>query len=300
MRTAVFIVLASGLTFVALEAQGTAPDQVKEARQLIESGDVDKGLELLKSAVAAAPESFDAHLELGRALDLKGDHRAAREHFEQAIKLGSEQTRNQALSAIGISHAFESKPNDSARYYQRIFDGQMQANNRSGAAGTANALGRIYLESGDLTKAEEWYRTGYETSKQIPEQNAATRALWEMRWHHALARIAARKGQRDAALKHAADVKKLLDQGGNENQGAAYPYLLGYIALHTRQYKDAVKELEQADLEDPFVVGLLAQAHEKLGDRAKAREYYEQAFAITDHNINNAFARPLARRFLKK
>ena len=288
------------MTFAAPAAQSPAPDQVKEARQLIESGDVDKGLELLKTAVAAAPESFDAHLELGRALDLKGDHRAAREHFEQASKLSSEQNRTQALSAIGISYAFESRPNESARYYQRIFDAQMQANNRAGAAGTANALGRIYLESGDLAKAEEWYRTGYETSKQIPEQNTATLALWEMRWHHALARIAARRGQRDTALKHAADVKRLLDQGGNDNQRAAQPYLLGYIALHTKQPGEAVKELEQADLEDPFVVGLLAQAHEKIGDRDKAREYYEQVFAITDHNINNAFARPLARRFLKR
>jgi tetratricopeptide (TPR) repeat protein len=273
---------------------------VKEARQLIESGDLEKGLALLKTAVTAAPESFDAHLELGRGLDLKGDHRAARQHFEHAIKLASDQSRNQALFAFGISYAFESKPNDAARYYQRVFDAQVQANNRSGAAGTANALGRIYLESGDLAKAEEWYRTGYETSKQIPQQNAATLALWEMRWHHALARIAARRGERDAALKHAADVKRLLDQGGNENQQGAYPYLLGYIALYTNQAKEAVKELEGADLEDPVVVGLLAQAHEKLGDRDKAREYYEQVLAITDHSINNAFARPLARRHLKR
>jgi tetratricopeptide (TPR) repeat protein len=300
MRIAALIgLLCVGVSSPAL-AQDSAPPQVKEARQLIESGDLDKGLALLKEAVAAVPESFDAHLELGRALDLKGEHRAAREHFEHAIKLGTDQTRNQALSAIGISYAFESRPADSARYYQRIFDGQMQANNRSGAAGTANALGRIYLESGELGKADEWYRTGVETSKQIPEQTPAVRALWEMRWHHALARIAARRGQRDAALKHAAEVKRLLDLGGNDNQRVAYPYLLGYIALHTKQYREAVKELEQADLEDAFVVGLLAQAHDKLGDRAKAREYYEQVFAMTDHNINNAFTRPLARRHLKR
>ena len=300
MRTAVAIALTCVVISQPGIAQTQAPEQVKEARQLIETGDLEKGLSLLKTAVSAAPESFEARLELGRALDLKGEHRVARQHLDQAIKLASEQTRDEALRAMGISYAFESRPNDAARYYQRVFDGQMQANDRGGAAGSANALGRIYLESGDLAKAEEWYRTGFETSKQIPQQSPATRALWEMRWHHALARIAARKGQGDAALKHAADVKRLLDEGGNDNQRAAYPYLLGYIALHTKQYTDAVKELEQADLEDPFVVGLLAQAHEKLGDSAKAREYYEQVFAITDHNINNAFARPNARRFLKK
>jgi tetratricopeptide (TPR) repeat protein len=286
------------LLAVPSAARGTAPDQVKEARKLIESGNLDEGLALLKTAAAAAPESFEAHLELGRALDLQGDHRAAREHLEHAIKRATDQTRNQALVAMGISFAFEAKPREAARYYQRVFDAQMQANDRAGAAGTANALGRIYLESGDLKGAEQWYRTGYETSKQIPQQAADRLALWDLRWHHALARIAARQGNGATALKHAAQVKTLLDQGGNDGQRPVYPYLLGYIALYTKQYKEAVKELEQADLEDAFVVGLMAQAHEKLGDHEKAREYYAQVFAMTDHNINNAFARPSARRYL--
>jgi tetratricopeptide (TPR) repeat protein len=268
--------------------------------KLMQSGDLDGAVTLLKTTVAAAPESFEAHFELGRALDLQGEHRAAREHLEHAIKLATDQTRNEALSAMGISFAFESKPAESARYYQRIFDAHMQADDRATAAAIANALGRIYLESGDLAKAEQWYRTGYETSKQISQQPAARLALWDLRWHHALARIAARKGNRAAAAKHATEVKALLDRGGNENQRSVYPYLLGYIAFYTKQYKNAVTELEQGDLEDPFVLGLIAQSYEKLRDAAKAREYYEKVMAIPDHTINAAFARPVARRYLAR
>jgi tetratricopeptide (TPR) repeat protein len=290
--------------FSAGSASSAAPQaadaQVKEARKLIDSGSVDEAVNLLKTALSTAPDSFDAHVELGRALDLQGEHRAAREHFERAIKLASGDTRDQALTAMAISFAFEAKANEAARYYQRVFDAQMQANNRTGAAATANALGRIYLESGDLANAERWYRTGYETSKQFPQQSGATLALWDFRWHHALGRIAARKGRRPEALQHAEEARKVLEQAGLENQRQFYPYLLGYIALYTKHYDEAIKELEKGDPEDPFVLALLAQAHEKIGAAAKAREYYEQVIAITDHSINNAFARPPARRYLTR
>ncbi len=40
---------------------------------------------------------------------------------------------------------------------------------------------------------------------------------------------------------------------------------------------------------------LLAQAYEKSGDAAKARETYEQVLASNAHSLNNAFARRVAR-----
>ena len=83
------------------------------------------------------------------------------------------------------------------------------------AAGRANALGRIYLESGNLQKAEQWYTTGFETSRKIPELPASQAALWEMRRHNALGRIEARRGNRAAATEHAAAVKGLLDTPGS-------------------------------------------------------------------------------------
>lgn len=300
--TIAFVLICSLLSpFPAAGSQSAqaAATQVKEARKLIDSGSLDEAVKLLKTAVAAAPDSFDAHFELGRVLDLHGQHRAARQHFEHAIKLASDETRNQALTAMGISFAFESKADEAARYYQRVFDGQMQARDRSAAAATANALGRIYLESGDVADAERWYRTGYETAKQMPQQGEAALALWDFRWHHALGRIAARKGRRAEALKHAEEARKVLDQRGLDNQRQFYPYLLGYIALYTKHYDEAIKELGQGDPEDPFILALLAQAHEKLGSTATAREHYQQVMAITDHSINNAFARPLARRALQ-
>ncbi len=270
-----------------------------EAQRLIRSGDVAGAVTILEKAVAAAPQSSEAHLALGRALDLKGVHKTARQHLEQAISLATDANRNQALAAMGVSWAFEARADEAARYYQRIFDAQIQAKDRGGAAGTANALGRIYLESGNLDKAEQWYRTGHETAKQVPELPATQIALWEMRWHNAQARIAARRKNAAAAATHVADAKAWLDKSGNENQRVFHPYLVGYVAFYAGDYKQAVDELLKGDQTDPFVLGLIAQAYEKLKDRAKAREYFEKVVALPSHTINTAFALPKARAYLR-
>lgn len=295
--------LLIGLLSVAQAQQ--AADSAKQSPRLLEalkvlaSGSVDAAVAGLRGVVAAEPQSFDAHLNLGRALDLQGSHAEARKHFEQAIALATDQNRNQALSALAVSWAFESKPDESARYYQRIFDAQVQANERTAAAGAANALGRIYLEAGNLDKAEQWYRTGYETSKQQPDQTAEQLALWEMRWHHAQGRLAARRKDAAAAARHAAEAKTYLDKSKNEGQRIFHPYLTGYIAFYTGDHKRAVEDLLRSDQKDPFILGLIAQAYEKLGDQVKAREYYEKVLALPAHSINAAFSWPQARRYLK-
>lgn len=291
--------LAVMLQSAAAAAQSSAASQVQEADRLLSSGDIAGATAALRKIVASAPSSFDARLVLGRALDLDGKHAEARVQLEEAIRLASDDQRTTALTAMGVSYAFESKPDEAARYYQRAYDADVQADDRGTAAARANALGRIYLESGNAQKAEEWYRTGYEMARKIPGLPAPQAALWEMRWHNAMGRIAARRGQIKAAGEHAAAVKSLLDRGGNEGQAVFYPYLLGYIAFFAKDYRRAADELSKGDLDDPFVLGLLGQSYQRLGDRAKAEEYFRKVLATPAHTINSAFARPLARASLR-
>ena len=255
--------------------------QVQEAEKLAASGDLDGAAAALQRVVGSAPRAFEARLALGRVLDLQGRHAMARKHLEEAVRLAKDDERNGALTALGISYAFELKPDESARYYQRAFDAEIQADDRGGAAGLANALGRIYLEAGNLPKATQWYTTGYETAKKIQGLTPGDSALWEMRRHHAFGRIAARQGNAAAAREHATSVAALMDKGLNENQRAFYPYLLGYIAFFTKDYRQAIDELQKGDQNDPFVLGLIAQAHERLRQRDAAAEDYRKVMANT-------------------
>src|SRR5207237_571434 len=116
------------------------------------------------------------------------------------------------------------------------------------------------------------------------------------RLQHALARIAARRGNRIEADKHVAAAKAILDKGTNPQQAQFLPYLAGYVAFYAGDYKRALDELQKANQNDPFIQCLMGQGYEKLGNKEKAMESYRKAAATTGHNPPAAYAQPFAKK----
>lgn len=275
-----------------------AMELVKQGEKLNSEGQPEAAVALYQRALQLSPDLYQAQLFMGVTLDLEGKYQEARQHLAKAIELSSEQETTQALRVMAVSYAFERNTDRASEYERRAFDLQYKWQKYEDAAATANELARIYLESGDTDNAFQWYQTGKLTGLRKPNLTQAEKDLWNFRWEAALARIDARSGKREEALKHLATAKAILATGDNPDQQHFYPYLAGYVALYTGDYNTAITELQKADQKDPFVLGLEAQTYEKLGDKAHAKEYYEKVMTINTHNPSNAFARPLAREKL--
>ena len=277
---------------------GSAQDLVKQGQKLNSEGKQDEALKLYRQALAKSPNSYEAHLESGIASDLKGDYTAAREHLQRALNVAPVDKKNTALRVMAISYAFEKNGAEAEKYEKQVFDAQIAKPDFEAAAGVANELARIKLESGDIDGAAKWYKTGYDTAMRKADMKEADKNLWAFRWANAQARIAARRGQRDEAQKQVAAAKAALDKANNPNQAPFYPYLTGYVAFYGGDYKTAIADLETANQEDPFILVLLAQSYEKAGDAARAKGYYTKVMANNGHGPLNAFSRPLARKKL--
>jgi tetratricopeptide (TPR) repeat protein len=290
-------VLAALFVVATVTAQQSDPlELVKQARKLNSEGKQDAAIALYQEALQRAPDLADAHYGLGIALDLAGRFADARQHFAKAIEISPEGGKDQAITAMAVSYAFAGDAKGSSTFYRQLYDRQMASETYGGAAETANALGRVYLESGDLENATKWYQTGYETVRRQRDLAGPMVDLSDMRWAHAQARIAARKGDAERARAEMAKAKSILDKGTNPDENIQYPYLAGYVNLFLGSYAAAISELQHANQQDPFVLVLLAQAYEKSGDAAKAHETYEKVLASNAHNVNNAFARATARK----
>jgi tetratricopeptide (TPR) repeat protein len=271
---------------------------VKQGQKLNGEGKQDEALKLYAQALEASPNSYEAHLESGVSLDLKGDHAAAREHLKKAIELAQADQKNRAMRGMAFSYAFESNSVEAEKYEKPVFDALLAKPDFEAAAGVANELARIKLESGDIDGAAAWYKTGYDTAMRKPDMKDADKNLWAFRWAHAQARIAARRGQGDEARREVAVAKGALEKANNPDQALFFPYLTGYVAFYGGDYKTAIAELGKANQEDPFILMLIAQSYEKTGDAARAKEYYLKVMANNGHGPTNAFARPVARKKL--
>ena len=280
-------------------APGSAEDLVQRGQKLNAEGKQDEALALYRQALEKSPDFYQANLESGIAFDLKGDYSAAREHLRKAIDEAPANSKQQALRIMAFSYAFEGNGAKAAEFETQVIDERMAKNDLVGTAEGCNELARLYLESGDADKAYEWYKKGYETALRKTDLSEADRNLWLFRWENAQARVDARKGRRDEAGKHVAAAKAALDKANNPDQARFYPYLTGYVAFYTGDYKTAIEELQKADQRDPLILVLLGQSYEKSGDAAKAKEYYSKVMEINIHNPTNAFARPLARKKLR-
>ncbi len=295
--------LISGLILSAAQSPATAPasnqanvpDLVKQGRKLASEGKLDEALALYRQELQQSPNSFDALLSMGTTLDLKGEYSEARKNIAKAIEVApSPNAKSQAQRTMAISYAFENKANDAAKFEQPVFESQLAAKDYYAAGETADELARLYLEAGDLNDAYTWYEKGYNAGLKQPDITDSRKNVWSFRWENAQARIAARRGNRQEAEKHVLAAKDYLDKAADPQQQNFYPYLTGYVAFYQGDYKTALADLQGASQRDPFVLGLMAQAYEKMGDKTQAMDYYRKVLTFNMHNPTNAFARPVA------
>jgi tetratricopeptide (TPR) repeat protein len=279
-------------------APGSAADLVQQGEKLAREGRLDDALALYHQALDKDSSLYEAHLAAGMAYDLKGDYAEAQSQLAKAIALASPDTKAQALRSMAVSYAFEGKPGKAAKYEKQVFDERFAKGIWIAAAEICNELARIYLESGDSDKAYKWYKMGYDTASRKSDLTDADKNLWLFRWESAQARIAARRGQAAEAQQHIAAGQAALDKANNPEQAKFYPYLTGYVAFYTGDYKTAIADLQQADQHDPFILALLGEAYEKSGNAAEAKASYQKVLESSSHNPGNAFARPLAKKKL--
>ncbi len=302
MKTA----LAGFVCFLLLPAaaqppQPNVPEFVREGRKLIRAGQLEDALLLYRREIGKKPFNTAALNAAGIVLDLLGRTAEARQYFQKSAGAAPDaQARAVAWRQMAMSYAFDNDCANSARYGLMLYEYWLQLGNHYNAGEAANEVARVCIEAGAFDEAEKLYRMGTKVGLEEPNISEDRRALWMFRLEHALGRLAARRGQKDEAMKHVAAAKALLDShpGMARQQQPSFPYLAGYVALYTGDAAGALEQLQQANQNDPFIQCLMGMAHEKLGHKEEAAACYRRASQTAAHNPPAAFARPFARKKL--
>lgn len=300
IRSAFIAILVSASALPAQTPGGQEqPEFVRQGQALLREGKLEDALALYRKVLATTSDSLPANNAAGVVLDLMGQGSEARKYFSKAIEAAqTPQTKAAAQRAMAMSYAFEGDCKKTAEYEQQVINYYVSTNEFFQQGEIADEAARVCIDSGDLDAAYKWYQTGHDSGLREPDIKPERKDLWEFRWEHAQARIAARRGNQADAQKHVAAAKAALDKGTNPQQAQFFPYLVGYVAFYRGDYKTAFEELQKANQNDPFIQCLIAQTYEKLGDKEKALEFYRKASTATAHNPPVAFARPFAKKKL--
>ncbi len=280
-------------------SQQEQPEFIKQGQQLMREGKLDEALALYRKTLQTSPDSLPANTAAGSVLDLMGQGEEARQYLGKAIQVADTPERKaMAQRAMAMSYAFEGNCKKTVQYEQLVFDYYGSAKNFFQQGETADEAARVCIDSGDLDTAYHWYEIGHETGLKEPDIKPARQDLWQFRWEHAQARIAAQLANQAEAEKHVAAAKAILDKGTNPEQQPFFPYLEGYVAFYAGDYKAALQDFLKANQNDPFIQCMTGQTYEKLSDKEKALEYYRKASTAIAHNPAAAYAVPLAKKKL--
>ncbi len=291
---------------------GPQPEFMRQAQQALRDGKLDDALGVYQKELAANPNSLPANNAAGTVLDLMGKGAEARKLFQKAIDAAPDASaKANAQRQMAMSYAFEGDCRNTVKYEQMVIaywvtrEPAEPQNAFYQQGEIANEAARVCIDAGDLETAATWYKKGAELGLKEPGNETHPKSLWNFRLEHALARIAARQGNKAEAHKRVVAAKAALDGDPKMagQQARFFPYLTGYVALYTGDTKQALDELQKAvamqgNAADPFLQCLLGMTYEKLGEKEKAMECYRKASTTTAHNPPAAFARPFTRKKL--
>lgn len=270
---------------------------------------------LVRPLYAQQPtDPFQIALRDAGQLDTRGHTSEARVAFQRLIDSApTPGAKAAALRGMAMSYAFDGDCANTVKYeemviaYWKTREREEPQNAFYQQGEMANEAARVCIDVGELTTAEKYYRMGSELGLKEPAPSTHPRNLWDYRLHHALGRLAARRGNGADARQHVDAARHVLDAADSamkSQQERFFPYLVGYVGLYTNDLKTAEIELTKAvairgNDRDPFMYLLLAMTNEKLGHQETAKAQYEKAYELaTAHNPPAAFARPYARKKL--
>jgi len=263
-------------------------------------------------AAQERPPQTPAQLARREAIRLDGEGRftESRAIWQQLIDGAPDSgAKAAAQRRMAMSYGFQGDCPNAVRYHQMVIaywktrESAEPQNAFYQQGEMANETARVCIDAGDVNTAERMYRLGYELGNKEPAPRTHPKSLWDYRMAHALARIAARRGDKAEAERQVAAARRALDSDSAmaDEQERFFPYLAGYVALYTGDLAGAERWLTRAlaredNRDDAFMHCLLAMTYERLGQAARARELFQKAYQLAEggHNPPAAYGRRVA------
>ncbi len=265
---------------------------------------------LVAPSLTAQATRADSLRTAGRG-DVAGQHAEARAIYQALIATAADPAaRASATRRLAMSYGYDAncarvielQEQVIAYWVTRRAAEPQNAHYQEGEM--ANEAARVCIDHGFLDEAERMYRRGTALGNAEPSPRTHPASLWAFREAHAMARVAARRGNTADATRWLGDARKALDSDATmaTSQEQYFPYLVGYVALFTGDLATAEAQFQKTVVampNDPFQLVLLGMTHDRMGHGAVARGFYQKAYDMaTGSNPPSIYSRVFTKQQL--
>jgi tetratricopeptide (TPR) repeat protein len=268
------------------------------AELLMKIGKFDESIASYEKALAIDKNFVASYIGIGNNHIFAGRGDQAREAFAKltaAARNPGEQ--RQALFWTAVSYTHEGKWDEAIKAIDDEQAIAVKNNDLGQQAGDHNVRANILLESGKPDAAAKEFQAQLDA---IDKASVPDEVKTQTRRNRIYDRARVALAKKDVKTATA-----LLEEYGTQVAAHKVPFeqrqhheLAGMIAIETKRFPDAIAALTKANQQDPRVLYLLGVAHAGAGDKAKAKELYQQAHDFNGLAGNLGFVRGKAKKAL--
>jgi tetratricopeptide (TPR) repeat protein len=263
---------------------------------LLKMGEYEASLEQYRKAIKHDSNFVASYIGMASNLVYISDYYEARLLMERFYnKARNDAEKRRALIFTAISYVDEGKYKDAIEVLEKLAK-KSKENNDDVALATSNGIiSAIYFDLEKYDKAISYYKIAIEAieNSNLPNE-IKNNSRFDILFGEAL--VLAKKTKFEAALKKADEYMAKAEKSGNSNQIRNGHEIYGRIALDKKEYNKAIEEFNQANLHNPYILFMIAQAYEELNDIENAKIYLKKIIKFNSLlELDYAFCRNKAK-----
>jgi tetratricopeptide (TPR) repeat protein len=269
------------------------------AEMLSKQGRFEESITEYQKALSIDPNFFASHMGISNNLIYLNKYDEAKENCNECYAIAkNDGERRFALFTLTVALVAEGDIDGAMLEMQKQFNIAKNINDAGSMTGDLNLMGNILFEAGRYDEAEAKFiealnvMEGSDLAEEVKE-NTRRLTIYNM------GRIALKTGNIEDAKKLAGEFSMQAGNANNTFQIWLSHSLNGLIALQEKDYKKAISEFENSNMQNPQTYYYMAVAYSKDGNVAEAKKYAEKCANFNALiNINQAFTRSKAEQMI--
>ena len=241
-------------------------------------GKFDESIKQYKAALKVKPDFFFSHAGIASNLNFKGEHEAAQKQLQIMYDNAKDDgQRRTALTAKAWSYVDGGDFDKGVETFQKRYSIAEKLADTLAMAGDLVLLGYTVIEVDGREKEALEY---FQNATAMVQSSSASDKIKKLNRHVSnfnIGRAYEAMGDIENAKKHAAIFREVATSIQSGFQMKQSHQLDGLIALREGDFDNAIKELQQTNLLNPYNNFYLGKAYEAKGNIAAAKAHYEEA-----------------------